>query len=120
MPQPRPVRSVLLPAERQQRILEFIRSQYDGHLIIAEGAALCNTMDSFDRFGYSELAREYDATLVDLNASEPVNVSAYNIWRRPMRLRLAKEVVESDFRISIGPPKTHNTVIVTLSIKIWF
>ena len=34
-----------------------------------------------------------------------------------MNLRLSKAVVESDFRISVGPPKTHDTVIVTLSLK---
>jgi len=39
-------------------------------------------------------------------------------WRlRPLRLHLARSVVESDFRISVGPPKTHDIVIVTLSLK---
>jgi uncharacterized protein (DUF362 family) len=32
-------------------------------------------------------------------------------------VRLARPVVDCDFRISVGPPKTHNDVIVTLSIK---
>ena len=98
-------------------VLEFIRQRYDGQILIAEGAALCNTMESFERFGFVELAREFNAKLVDLNASDAVKVYVYNFWRKKIELRLAKEVVESDYRISVNPPKTHNTVIVTLSIK---
>lgn len=103
--------------EAVQTILEIIRQTYDGEILIAEGAALCNSLDSFRRFGYLDMARDFRARLVDLNACETVPVRVYNIWRRPMRLRLAKPVVDAGFRISIGPPKTHNTVLVSLSIK---
>jgi uncharacterized protein (DUF362 family) len=103
--------------EAVRALLDFIRKRYDGEILIAEGAALCNTLDSFKRFGYLDLAREYQARLVDLNASDAITVRVFTILRRPMHLRLAKPVVESDFRISIGPPKTHNTVLVSLSLK---
>ncbi len=98
-------------------LLEFIRRSYAGAIDIAEGTAVCDAMGTFERFGYVPLAREFDARLVDLNASEVVTVKGYNLFRRPISLRLARPVVESDFRISIGPPKTHNTVLVSLSIK---
>jgi uncharacterized protein (DUF362 family) len=65
------------------------------------------------------VAQDYGAALMDLNHDEPVPVDVYD-WRlRPLRLHLARSVVESDFRISVGPPKTHDAVTVTLSLKNW-
>lgn len=98
-------------------VLDFVRARYAGPLIIAEGAALVNTWESFAHFGYDALAAPYDVTLVDLNADETVSVQVYNRHLQPKMLHLARTVVESDLRISVGPPKTHDTAIVTLSIK---
>ncbi len=103
--------------EAMQAVLEFVRAQYDGPLTIAEGPATDPAMAVFRRYGYDRLAATYGATLLDLNHDEPVPVDVYD-WRlRPLRLHLARSVVESDFRISVGPPKTHDVVIVTLSLK---
>jgi uncharacterized protein (DUF362 family) len=55
--------------------------------------------------------------LVDLNADEPVPVQIYSRRLRPLTVQLARTVVEADYRISVGPPKTHDVVIVTLAIK---
>ncbi|MBN1661874.1 MAG: DUF362 domain-containing protein [Anaerolineae bacterium] len=98
-------------------VLEFIRRRYDGPISIAEGPAIQPAAEAFARYGYEELAREYEADLVDLNRDETVGVDVFD-WRlRPLHLQMARRVVESDFRISVGPLKTHNVVIVTLSIK---
>ena len=98
-------------------VLDFVRSRYDGSLTIAEGPSVEPAADAFRLLGYEPLARTYDVELVDLNHDEPQPVDVYD-WRlRPLRLHLARSVVESDFRISVGPPKTHDAVIVTLSLK---
>jgi uncharacterized protein (DUF362 family) len=103
--------------EATRAVLEFVRARYDGPLTIAEGPSTEPATAAFQRYGYDQLARRYDATLLDLNLDEPVAVDVYD-WRlRPLRLHLARSVVESDFRISVGPPKTHDVVIVTLSLK---
>jgi uncharacterized protein (DUF362 family) len=103
--------------DAMRAVLDFVRARYAGPLVIAEGAALVNTWDSFAHFGYETLVAPYDVTLVDLNADDTVPVQVYDRHWRPRTLRLARTVVESDLRISVGPPKTHDTVIVTLSIK---
>lgn len=103
--------------EAVRAVLDFVRARYDGRLIIAEGSAFSNTWEGFERFGYKDLVNRYDVTLVDLNADQVVSVRVYDRWLRPMTLRLARTVVESDLRVSVGPPKTHDTVIVTLSLK---
>ncbi len=98
-------------------VLDFIRQRYDGFISIAEGAALAPTMQGYARFGYMDLVEPYKVNLVDLNACETVTARIYDSRLRPFNVRLARPVVESDFRISVSPPKTHNDVIVTLSIK---
>ncbi|MFN2226138.1 MAG: DUF362 domain-containing protein [Anaerolineae bacterium] len=98
-------------------VLDFVRTRYDGPITIAEGPAMRPAAEGFQNYGYEALADLPGVTLRDLNLDEPVAVTAYN-WRlRPMRLHMAHSVVDSDFRISIGPPKTHDIVIVTLSLK---
>jgi uncharacterized protein (DUF362 family) len=104
-------------ADAVRAVLDFVRARYDGRLTIAEGPSARPAAESFRILGYESLARKYDARLVDLNLDDPVPVNAYN-WRlRPLRLHMARSVLESDFRISVGPPKTHDAVIVTLGLK---
>jgi uncharacterized protein (DUF362 family) len=104
-------------ADAVRAVLDFVRARYDGPLTIAEGPSVELAGDGFRSLGYEPLARAYDAALLDLNHDEPVPVEVYD-WRlQPLQLHLARSVVESDFRISVGPPKTHDVVIVTLSLK---
>jgi uncharacterized protein (DUF362 family) len=104
-------------ADATRAVLDFIRARYDGPITIAEGPAVHTAEEAFAHYGYEAFAREYSAELVDLNHDDTVPVDVYD-WRlRPLRLHLARRVAESDLRISVGPPKTHDVVIVTLSIK---
>jgi uncharacterized protein (DUF362 family) len=98
-------------------VLDFVRTRYDGPVTIAEGPSIQQAAEGFQHYGYEPLVQEYGATLMDLNRDEPFPVDVYDWKLRPLRLHLARSVVESDFRISVGPPKTHDVVIVTLSLK---
>jgi uncharacterized protein (DUF362 family) len=98
-------------------VLDFVRQRYDGSIAIAEGPSVQPAAEGFAQLGYEPLVESHGVTLVDLNHDEPVPVDVYD-WRlRSLRLHLARSVVESDFRISVGPPKTHDVVIATLSLK---
>jgi len=103
--------------EGVRALLDFLRPRYDGPITIAEGAALSDTFAGYRNFGYLELADEYGIQLIDLNRDDWVWVQVYDRHLRPMKLRAARSVVESDYRIAIGPPKTHDAVLITLSLK---
>lgn len=103
--------------EAVRAVLDFLRQRYDGPIVVAEGAATAPTWEGFRNYGYESLVEAYDVELRDLNTDETVEVTVYDRHLRPMRLHLARTVAEADFRVSVCPPKTHDTVIVTLSIK---
>ena len=103
--------------EAVRAVLDWLRPCYHGPITIGEGAAVSDTFDGYRNFGYLDLAEEYNVRFVDLNQDQWAPVQVYDRRLRPMMVRVASTTLESDFRISIGPPKTHDAVIVTLSLK---
>jgi len=102
--------------EGVRALLDFLRPRYDGPITIAEGSS-SDTFAGYRNFGYLELVDEYGVQLIDLNRDDWIWVQVHDRHLRPMELRAARSVVESGYRIAIGPPKTHDTVLVTLSLK---
>jgi uncharacterized protein (DUF362 family) len=103
-------------------VVDFVRARYDGPIVVAEGAAVSSTREGFRNFGYESLVEEYTAgaglELLDLNADDTLPVRVYDRRLRPLTVRLARTAVEDGvYRISVGLPKTHDCVIVTLAIK---
>ena len=98
-------------------VLEFIRQRTDKEIVVAEGSAYADSMKGFELYGLAEVAKFYGARLVDLNKDRWVEVKVVDRDLQPMTLRFARTVAESDCRISLTPMKTHDAVIVTLSLK---
>jgi uncharacterized protein (DUF362 family) len=103
--------------EGVRALLDFLKPRYGGSITIGEAAGLTHTFEGFRNFGYMPLIEEYGVRLMDLNRDQWVKVEVYDRNLAPLELRLAKTARESPYRISIGPPKTHDTVIITLSLK---
>jgi len=100
-----------------ETVLALIREYYTGSLTIAEGCAVQSTADAFAAHDYAALADRYRCRLVDLNADETIAMPVYDRTGQRLALRLARTISESDCRISLALPKTHDTVLATLSIK---
>ena len=98
-------------------VLDFVRQRYDGPITVADGPAIASAREAFANFGYEPLRDEYGVDLRDLNEDQTIPVQVYDRRLRPMTVLMARSVVESDYRISVGPPKVHDVVIVTLAIK---
>lgn len=97
-------------------LLKFLRERYDGKISIGE--ATLGTADvGYERFGYLDLIKEFDVELVDLNNSDWELIQLYDSALHPMKLHFARQLINSDYLIVISPAKTHDTVVVTLSIK---
>jgi uncharacterized protein (DUF362 family) len=102
--------------EAVRALLKFLREFYKGKITIGESTNVPAAV-RYERFGYNGLEKEFDVELADLNLGQWEIIDLYDAELKPMKVHFAKKVIESDYRIAIGPPKTHDVVVVTLSLK---
>jgi uncharacterized protein (DUF362 family) len=98
-------------------VLDVVTKYTDQQITIGEGAAEGPTEVGFERYGYYDLKNKYNVRFVDLNKDDAVEADIFDSNLRPMPVKVARTVMESDYRISVAPLKTHDTVIVTLALK---
>jgi uncharacterized protein (DUF362 family) len=97
-------------------ILDFFSSIYRDKIIIAE-AACYDTQTAYENFGYMRLLQEYNVDLVDLNEG-PYETYSINDRHNKILVRLSRLLLDKEnYIISAAKLKTHDTVVVTLSIK---
>lgn len=103
--------------EALKSVLEFMTALWSGKIIIAEGSAE-TTMTAFQNYGYLTLKPEFpQMEFLDLNFADAIFVDIFDQELKPLKVRIANTVAEAPFRISVSTPKTHDSTIVTLSIK---
>ncbi len=108
------------PVDAVRAVLDFIRGVVgDREILIAEGPAAGSCAEGLRNYGYLSLREEYNVEFMDLNEDPEYEViEVYDReLKRTVKVRISRTVMESDFRISICRPKTHDTVITTLTIK---
>ena len=105
------------PVPALRAVLDFLQELGVKKFILGEGTAEGgDTMSAFEKFGYMALKDDYELDIVDLNRDETIEVTAYDSNDRPMKLQVARTVLDS-YRVSVARMKTHDTVIATLAIK---
>ena len=105
-------------ADAVRAVLEFLKPRCRKPIMVAESGVL-NTADGFKANGYYALEKEFGVTVVDLNAS-PVWKPYYVFTKDqvPQPVRIYADFVDPDVcLISLARMKTHDTVLVTLSLK---
>lgn len=98
-------------------VLDFLAERGVTNFTLAEGPATSSLDRALASHNYGPLLDDYDLPIVDLNRDRSVNIRGIDQRLNEISLQLARTAVESDLRISVGPPKTHDTVNVTLSLK---
>jgi len=97
-------------------LLQFLRERYTGKITIGE-STLGPANRGFEKYGYLDLVNEFNVELVDLNKGNWEILQLYDSELRPMKVHFSRQMLESDYLVAIGPPKTHDSVVVTLSVK---
>lgn len=98
-------------------ILDFFKGITPRKIIIAESAA-GDSGEAYKRFGYDALQKEFDVELVDLNQRPYRSISLGNGEGHQRTVRVSRLLLEEDtYLISAAKLKTHDAVVVTLSIK---
>ena len=98
-------------------VLDTVNKYHSGKIIIGEGPSFSSLRNGLVNFDYLKLQKQYDVEFVDLNDDDTVEVEAAGDQQRSTSFNVSKTVVESDYRISVALPKTHDYVIATLTIK---
>jgi len=104
--------------EALDALFEFI-SPYvsSGQITLAEGTGTGDTLTAFKNFGYLDLQEKYDFTIIDLNKDDFDIIRLFDRNGKVWDAEVSKTILESDYLISITPPKTHNEVVYTGAIK---
>ncbi|HLN21137.1 MAG TPA: DUF362 domain-containing protein [Bacteroidales bacterium] len=118
--------------EAVRGILDFIKPRFKGPIEIGEatvsgarnsGVALLDasegTFKGFKDYGYLPLEKEYDVKLTDLNLEPHITHYIFNpAGNRPQPIRIISKYLDADqYLISASKLKTHNCVLVTMSLK---
>ncbi len=104
--------------EALRAVLKFVAAKTAGEIIIGEGSGVGETFRAFSNLGYLDLKKDFPRIkFVDLNKDKFETVEVFDQNLKPFTQRIAKTVINADYRISLALPKTHDSVIVTLSLK---
>ncbi len=109
-------------------ILDFIKPRFKGQIIVGEatmsggrttGQTSATTFTGFKNYGYLPLEKEYGIKLKDLNLEPTVEHFIFNpTGNKPQRIRIISTYLDKDqYVISAAKMKTHNVVLITLSLK---
>lgn len=105
-------------SEALKAILDFLVPNTKAQIIIAEGCAVENTHKGFGKLGYLEHLKTPQVKFVDLNKDKVGKIIKISDTQgKPLKVGIAKTIIDADFIISVTKPKTHDTGVVTLSLK---
>ncbi len=98
-------------------VLDFLSPHYNKQIIIGE-SGVDKTMEGFENNGYLKLEKEYNVKVVDLNRESFQYRYVVGNGNRPLPIRIISTFLEPDvYVVSVARMKTHNKVLVTLSLK---
>ncbi len=98
-------------------VFEFIKPYARNQITLAEGTGVGDTVEAFKNYDYFSLQETYGFSVVDLNNDEFEEIELIDKNEKPWKAQISKTITESDYLISVSPPKTHNNVVYTGAIK---
>jgi len=98
-------------------VLEFLRPRHRKPVLIGESGVF-SALEGYKNNGYEALEKEYRVRLLDLNTSPAQNHYVFGREQNPQPVRLISLLLDPDvYVISLARMKTHDCVLVTLSLK---
>lgn len=98
-------------------VFEFISPHAKSQITLAEGSGVGETVDAFKNYDYFSIQEKYGFAFIDLNRDEFKTVELLDRHGKKWSAQVAKTIINSDYLISVTPPKTHNEAVYTGAIK---
>lgn len=111
------VRLAATHADALDAVLSFIKPYVNGQITLAEGIEKGDTLIAFKNFDYLPLQEKHDFSIVDLNSDDYENIPLVNVKGKTLNGQIARTILNSDYLISVSPPKTDDLVIYAGAIK---
>ncbi len=104
--------------EAVRAVLDFFKNITSQKITLVEAPFRRPVEFAFKNRGYNKLIEKYNLNYVDLNKDNVKKFTfSYPGVYQSKTINIAKTVVDSDFIISVCPPKTHDFFIATLGLK---
>lgn len=100
-----------------ETLLDFIKPYTSSQITIAEGVINGKTINAFKNYKYFNLQEKYDFTTTDLNQDLYDEIELIDKRGSKFKIKIAKTILESDYLISIAPPKTHEDFLFSGAIE---
>ena len=98
-------------------VLDFLSPHVRDRITIGESGNQ-NTEEGFRNYGYYRFEKEYNVKVVDLNHDSFQYRYCLGLENKPHPIRIISSFLDKDtYLISLARMKTHNYVLVTLSLK---
>jgi uncharacterized protein (DUF362 family) len=99
-------------------VLDFLRPIYRERVIIAESPADGTAEEGYVNYGYHEALRGFEVSFQDLDAAGSQTLAVLNGDFEPLPIEVSRLLLDQrTYLISVGPMKTHDCVVATLSLK---
>ncbi len=105
------------PVEAVKAVIDFIRQYSKVKILVAEAATLGTTQEAWQNYGYYQLEKMQGVELYDLGKDRTLPLQILDRDGQSLTLPFSITLRESDFLVSLTRPKTHDTVVVTLTGK---
>lgn len=107
------------PVEAVEPLLSYIFNKFNvSEILIVESPTVGSLNDAIKNYGYDRLRNLYKVEFIDLENYDYQMVTLVDEHNREYTVYVSKLLMDKNFvRISICRAKTHDTVVVTLSIK---
>lgn len=103
--------------EAVRAVLDFLSPHVKDRIIIGESGNQ-NTEEGFRNYGYYKFEKQYNVKVVDLNHDSFQYRYCLGVENKPQPIRIISSFLDKDtYLISLARMKTHNYVLVTLSLK---
>jgi uncharacterized protein (DUF362 family) len=98
-------------------VLDFLSPHVKDRITIGESGNQ-NTEEGFRNYGYYKFEKEYNVKVIDLNHDTFQYRYCLGLENKPHPIRIISSFLDKDtYLISLARMKTHNYVLVTLSLK---
>lgn len=105
------------PVEAIEAVIDFIRQYSRERILVAETATLGQTEDAWRNYGYQQLEKRDGVELYDLRKDQTLPLQISDRRGNFFTIPYSRLLEDSDFLVSLTRPKTHDTVVVTLTGK---